>query len=409
MAIADELTKLEANRANIVAAINSKGGELAENAGLAACPEAISQLGSAGGTTQWTGHVDEAGLRYIGWDDADIANLKANICWNEEDDEHYAVPQDHKDLWDACEKVVVNGRTMLAYSAYGQLRNKKATIMFLPMVDMRNNTFNAVFDGWASLVALPAIDLYVPNYIATFRDCSRLLYLDNINISSGGDFHNTCFGGCYRLKRLPSLDTSSITFIELTDLKCLQSVPNFDCSGFESVKFRNCTGFDKLILTNCAPSGSLLYCLSGTMVKQHNISMRNCTSIEAFYYVSGVINRNFDFSEKCTNCRANISGFIKSINFADTCSLAGVTSEAGLISSISHAGFSKSIVNFTLVQQLCEMMLRGIPNYTADSYPMYFEDGSTVTDDAAGTLQSLVEQCQAMGWAIYNLTINPYT
>ena len=55
------------------------------------------------------------------------------------------------------------------------------------------------------------------------------------------------------------------------------------------------------------------------------------------------------------------------------------------------------------------MMLRGIPNYTADSYPMYFESGSTVDDDAAGTLQSLVEQCQAMGWAIYNLTINPYT
>ena len=69
MAIADELTKLEANRANIVAAINSKGGELAENAGLSACPEAISQLVSAGGTTLWTGHVDEAGLRYIGWDD----------------------------------------------------------------------------------------------------------------------------------------------------------------------------------------------------------------------------------------------------------------------------------------------------------------------------------------------------
>ena len=51
MAIADELTKLENNRANIVAAINSKGGGLADNAGLAACPEAISQLGNAGGET----------------------------------------------------------------------------------------------------------------------------------------------------------------------------------------------------------------------------------------------------------------------------------------------------------------------------------------------------------------------
>ena len=61
MAIADELTKLENNRANIVAAINRKGGELAENAGLAACPEAISQLGSAGGTTLWLSliHISE--------------------------------------------------------------------------------------------------------------------------------------------------------------------------------------------------------------------------------------------------------------------------------------------------------------------------------------------------------------
>lgn len=409
MAIADELTKLENNRANIIAAINNKGGELAENAGLAACPEAISQLGSAGGTTLWTGHVDEAGLRYIGWDDEDIANLKANICWNAEQDADYAVPQDHKDLWNACEKVEVNGRTMLAYSAYMQLYAKKATIMFLPMIDMRSNTYSNAFDGWGNLVALPAIDLYVPNYIATFRDCSRLLYLDNINISSGGDFHGACFDKCFRLRRMPLIDTSSITFIELTNLKCLQSVPNLDCSGFEYVKFQNCTGFDKLILTNCAPSGSLAYCLSNTMVKQHNISMRNCTSIEAFYYASGVTNRNFDFSEKCTICRANIMGTVMSINFADTCSLAGVTSEDGLISSVSYSGFSKSIVNFTLVKQVCEMMLRGIPNYTADSYPMYFESGSAVTDDAAGTLQSLVEQCQAMGWAIYNLTINPYT
>ena len=408
MAIADELTKLEANRANIVAAINSKGGELADNAGLAACPEAIEQLGNAGGATIWTGHVDEAGLRYIGWDDDDIANLKANICWDEEDDAQYAVPQDHKDLWDACEKVVVNGRTMLAYSAYIHLYNKKETIMFLPMIDMRSNTNSSTFDGWRYLIALPAIDLYVPNYVAIFRDCSRLLYLNNINISSGGDFHNSCFSGCSRLKRMPLIDTSSITFIELSGLQCLQLVPNFDCSGFQYVKFQKCTGFDNIILKNCAPSGSLAYCLSGTMVKQHNISMRNCTSIEAFYYTSGVKNRNFDFSSKCTNCRANIND-AKTINFADTCSLAGVTSEGGLISSASYSGFSKSIVNFTLVQQVCEMMLRGVPAYSAASYPMYFESGSTVTDDAAGTLQSLVEQCQAMGWAIYNLTINPYS
>lgn len=55
MAISDELTKLEANRANIVAAINSKGGELAENAGLAACPEAIAAIKSGGFRLEGTG------------------------------------------------------------------------------------------------------------------------------------------------------------------------------------------------------------------------------------------------------------------------------------------------------------------------------------------------------------------
>ena len=55
MAIADELAKLEANRANIVAAINSKGGELANNAGLAACPEAIAAIKSGGFRLEGTG------------------------------------------------------------------------------------------------------------------------------------------------------------------------------------------------------------------------------------------------------------------------------------------------------------------------------------------------------------------
>ena len=89
--------------------------------------------------------------------------------------------------------------------------------------------------------------------------------------------------------------------------------------------------------------------------------------------------------------------------------LTGVTGVNNLPFKNASNRINKEAVTYKLVQQVCEMMLRGIPNYTADSYPMYFESGSTVTDDAAGTLQSLVEQCQAMGWAIYNLTINPYT
>lgn len=407
MAIADELTKLEANRANIVAAINNKGGELAENAGLAACPEAISQLGSAGGTTLWTGHVDEAGLRYIGWDDDDIANLKANICWDEEDDALYAVPQNHKDLWDACEKVVVNGRTMLALSAYTALRANYLYIKYLPTINLAENTNSALFDGWVSLVALPNIAIAVPQLIALFRGCANLLYLDNIQLNVRGDYNIAWISGCSMLKRLPYFDTSNLTNLDFNNCNSLNCVPRYDCKNFETISFKYLKNLKVIDLLNCAPTGSLSYCLSESNVARHNISMKNATTCGAFYYNSSILERHFDFTEKCTDIRANIIGATK-LTFADNCSLAGITSADNLL---AYGGFAipKNCVDFQLVKQICDMMLRGIPYYTADSYPMYFESGSVVDDDAAGTLQSLVEQCQAMGWAIYNLTINPYS
>lgn len=407
MAIADELIKLENNRANIVAAINSKGGELAENAGLAACPEAISQLGSAGGTTLWTGHVDEAGLRYIGWDDEDIANLKANICWNEEDDALYAVPQDHKDLWDACEKVVVNGRTMLALSAYTALGANYIYIKYLPAINLAKNTNAALFDGWASLVALPNIAISVPRISALFRNCGNLLYIDNIQLTVDGGASSEWIKGCDMVKRLPYFDSSKITKLDFSSCYSINWVPKYNCKNFTTVNFQYTKNLKKIDLLNCAPSGSLAYCLSNSNASKCNISMKNTSSIEAFYFASNILERFFDFTEKCTNLRANLKGATR-LSFADTCSLAGITAANNLLTSAT-AQIPKICVDFNLAKQVCEMMLRGIPNYTADSYPMYFESGSTVDDDAAGTLQSLVEQCQAMGWAIYNLTINPYT
>ena len=407
MAIADELTKLEANRANIVRAINNKGGELAENAGLAACPEAISQLSSAGGTTLWTGHVDEAGLRHIGWDDDDIANLKANICWNEEDDALYAVPQDHKDLWDACEKVVANGRAMLALSAYPALKANYKHIKYLPAIDLTTNKNRSLFDGWVSLVALPGITIAVPQLVALFRNCRNLLYLNNVHLEFNGNSSVSWIDSCYRLKRLPFFDALNLTNLDFSNCCSLDSIPKYDCKNFTTITFKGAKNLKKIELINCAPTDSLAYCLSESNVSNFNISMKNATNIEAFYHYSSISERYFDFTERCISVRANIGDATK-LSFADTCSLAGITSANNLLTS-AGVQIPKICVDFNLVKEVFEMMLRGIPNYTADSYPMYFESGSTVTDDAAGTLQSLVEQCQAMGWAIYNLTINPYT
>lgn len=135
----------------------------------------------------------------------------------------------------------------------------------------------------------------------------------------------------------------------------------------------------------------------------------NCNQI--FNLCKWLLRAHFTFTSSMTGAQNWFRGprNITEMSFADTCSLAGVTSANNMFANSTSNSIPKGCVNYTLVKQVCEMMLRGIPNYTADSYPMYFEGGSTVTDDAAGTLQSLVEQCQAMGWAIYNLTINPYT
>ena len=269
MAIADELTKLETNRANIVAAINSKGGKLAENAGLAACPEAISQLSGAGETTLWTGHVDEAGLRYIGWNDDDIANLKANICWNEEDDADYAVPQDHKDLWDSCTKVVVDGRTMLAYDELSKWKAIDFVCKYLPMIATTPANGNNLFRDMIWMYAIPRIDTSgFTSLSRMFQSCLNLLYIPSMvtpNAIDAGLFASGCrnlltchfsgsssvtnmqnmFYGCASLREVPLLDTSLVTNMQGMFSGCasLREVPLLDTSSVTNMQnmFHSCT------------------------------------------------------------------------------------------------------------------------------------------------------------------------
>ena len=440
MAIADELAKLETNRANIVAAINSKGGELAENAGLAACPEAISQLSSAGGTTLWTGHVDEAGLRYIGWNDEDIANLKANICWDEEDDELYAVPQDHKDLWDACEKVEVNGRTMIAYRELSKWKAIDFYLRYLPMVDTSAANGSRLFSEMVWLYAIPNIDASgFTSLSGIFRVCVNLLYIPNLvapNVTNAESFAEGCkklltcylsgtssvtnmqnmFSGCSFLREVPLLDTSSVTNMQNMFYGCssLREVPLLDTSSVTNMQgmFYGCSSLREVPQFNTSRCKTIFQIFDRSVLVDFRLNMAtiiDCNQI--FNQCKWLLRAHFTFTSLMTGAQ---NWFINPRNitemsFADTCSLAGVKSANNMFANSTSNSIPKGCVNYILVKQVCEMMLRGVPAYSAASYPMYFESGSAVTDDAAGTLQSLVEQCQAMGWAIYNLTINPYT
>ena len=394
MAIADELTKLEANRANIVAAINSKGGELAENAGLAACPEAISQLGSAGGTTLWTGHVDEAGLRYIGWDDADIANLKANICWDEEDDAAYVVPQDHKDLWDACEKVEVAGRTMLDYSEIGKWINVDFVLKYLPMVDFRSVTNGRdyfILCRW--MIGLPAIDTSnVRTFTRFWGGCCSLVCA--IPIKPKPNNIDALFQDCSSLVTIPQIDTSAATNMSSMFRNCYKlRLKSLGIKYPNNGSYKNIYGWSAVVEIT-----------TDDMSETNDIGglHDNCLYLKKIKY-------NFTSSVRSFNNIFNGTRNIEVMTFEGETSFAGINSVSNNFTTSNSNSIPKTCVNYTMCTQLFNTMLRGVPAYSATSYPMYFESGSAVTDDAAGTLQSLVEQCQAMGWAIYNLTINPYT
>lgn len=487
MAIADEISKLENNRANIVAAINNKGGGLAENAGLAACPEAISQLSGGGGTTSWTGHVDEAGLRYIGWDDADINKLKLYVDWDSSEDELYKVPQSHKELYDQCSKITVDGRTMLPYSEINKWTQGDFKLKYLPMMDFSSVTnLGGVFADQYWLIAMPNINVEnVTTIVNAFSNCYQLLYVPDFNFITGNIWH--MLGNCYKvrsikikrlepngireafssyLSKIPEFDAKNVgsTGYEgaFRGAVLIEQIPYFDTSKATSLKyiFTNCSLLRRIPLLNTSNVTDFIStfqsCESITTLPA--IDTSKATTTQGMFYGCTSLAElpDLDFSNTTTvndmyrgiKCLRTplVINFPKATSYSGVCYSmscksiewhihSGVTnmggcfahgiceemhfSEDSVLTSITQSSYlpfsgggnriNKACVNYTLVKEVCEMMLRGIPNYTADSYPMYFESGSAVTDDAAGTLQSLVEQCQAMGWAIYNLTINPYT
>ena len=81
-------------------AVEAKGGTLPAQETAANLPSAIASIPSGG--SPWSGHVDEAGLRAIGWTDRDIEWLNNVKNWNEDSDDVYKVPQELIDAYIAA-------------------------------------------------------------------------------------------------------------------------------------------------------------------------------------------------------------------------------------------------------------------------------------------------------------------
>jgi len=99
--IKQAILALKSRVADAFAAVEAKGGTLPATQDTANLPAAIASIPS-GGNSPFTGHVDEVGLRAIGWIDRDIEWLESVKNWNEEDDDCYKVPQELIDAYVAA-------------------------------------------------------------------------------------------------------------------------------------------------------------------------------------------------------------------------------------------------------------------------------------------------------------------
>ena len=202
------------------------------------------------------------------------------------------------------------------------------------------------------------------------------------------------FNGCTSLVTIPQIDTSAATNMSGMFNGCyklrLKSI---------GIKYPSKGGYN-----NFYGHSAVLEISTDDMSEATDIGglHTKCTYLKKIRY-------NFTKQVKSFNSLFIDTRNVKEIEFVGETSFAGTNSQSNNFTTSNGNSIPKGCVTYTMCTQLFNTMLRGVPAYSAASYPMYFESGSTVTDDAAGTLQSLVEQCQAMGWAIYNLTINSYT
>ena len=146
----------------------------------------------------YTGHVDVEGLKAIGWDDNDIAQLK--VCWNEEQDEAFKVTDYDKWYYDYLktqfgEDLIVtddNKANLLTTEA-------RSCIHFMPKVNTSSVTsMGYMFQTCNSLVSVPQFDTSSVKTMGNmFYSCYSLVSVPQFNTSVTS--MSSMFQSCYSL------------------------------------------------------------------------------------------------------------------------------------------------------------------------------------------------------------------
>ena len=168
--------KVKGIKDNVLAAydvIERKGGVIPEEKNISNLQGAIEQLGG------YTGHIDEVGLRAIGWRDEDIEWIKTRVDWMAEDDELYKVPQKLIDIYNENGRTW-NGELITAHKSQPYYRwcpYFETTEEPSPTNGLRHN--NAYY-----IIGFPKLNFIGQNFYNFFTNCKCLKFIPEWKVSS---------------------------------------------------------------------------------------------------------------------------------------------------------------------------------------------------------------------------------
>lgn len=414
MSIANEITRLQGAKEALKQSIKAKGVSVSDDATIdtyASKVDAIEQGG--GGSTGYTGHVDEEGLRYIGWTDDDIAYFKTNICWNAEEDDYYKVTDYDKQKWDNAKKTVVDGVTMCVGN---NTIVKDSKMRYLPKTDTSSLFSSNMFQGDINLIAIPSISIKkLSNVSYFFYNCTNLV---SFALTDMGEITTMsfCFQDCISLRRI---DLSGWIFTKVTSCsfmfngcKKLETVKFGDSvatnlNGSTSYMFFNCNSLKEVDLSRFVTSkvtdmsGMFGGCNS---LKHINLSNFDTTRVSSMFSMFDGCNKleYLDIRNFVTNNVTTLQLFSTSIMarlkvFRHNLNLSK-NSTSGCFTSLQAPYASE---DFDTVADT----LRCLPTYSYTGTTFRFYPNSKVKDDENGTLAALMADAVNAGWTIANLTI----
>lgn len=364
---------------------------------------------------QWNGSVDVEGLKTLGWNDEQIADLQKRVTWMSVDNEDYKVTENDKstpaptdDTSYMNNKTItwtkpVNIKTGLKYFASCEnLKGIPAITMENTETASRSNMFYHCYE----LESVPYFEGCGP-INAMFSGCWKLKTVPKLNLTaphatgSPVTYAQSVFYNCYSLISVPDLNLTGITNFQTTFLNCrsLESVPSLDftqCINAHRM-FEGCSRLKKGQYMDMAPN---------IPTKLTN-TYKRCSSLEYVPFIR--VNKSQDF-ESTANMSGLFSGCVNlttidalycwnTVDFSETFSECYNLRNITIPDSISvNVSFHDC---YNLTYNSVKSILTACSN-SRNTGEKIIEFNLSMTDNE-NELQNLVQQCVNKGWMITGL------